>query len=136
VQLFCDDGSRKPGPRLGFALAAGSAEAFAILAVNSAWNSEEAVQALVDADAAAQHAIGKLVMAIGAEAKPEWLSRESTASEWRTTGTATLKQIVKGGVRSVGEQTVGPTTVNRPTTVNAKQFEFARRRDRGPAGGY
>lgn len=137
---FTDDGSSLPGPRLAQALEAGSNLAMADLGVVPAWTTEEAVQAIIDADAGAKLAVCQLVMAIGVEAKPEWgaHSDQNQGARWASAGHAYLKALVAREKRSPAENQpeVGRNTVNLPRSVNARQFEFARRRDQGSSGGY
>lgn len=137
-ELFADDGSREPGPRLGNALDAGSDEAAAILGKVPNWQSEEAMQLLVDTDTAVQKAISKLVMSIGYSAKPQWHAggQTSAGDTWEKSAKTTLEDIVQRRLRTKAESVVGKNAVTLPKVANARQFEFARRRGKDSSGGF
>ncbi len=135
-QAFTDTNATDPGPRLGEALQAGSDEARQILCKVPVWDDEVAVQKLVDGDASVRINVCRLVMAIGADAKPEWQSKDGPGHSWRSTALKMLDDLVQRRLKSPAEKDAGTNTVHLPRTVNSKQFEFSRRRDKPSSGGF
>lgn len=131
---FSDDG-RNPGPRLTQAILAGSGEAAGILGKVSVWRDDESLSKLIAEDHSVKHCICKLIMAIGAESKPEWYNRDGPAAGWRREARQVLDDIAQRKIRSPGENVTGANTVVFPRVANARQFEFARRRNRDSSGG-
>lgn len=137
-QYFCDDGSREPGPRLKTACQVASDQAHAVLGKVKAWQSQEAFQTLVSEDLGVQYAVCQLAMAIGSETKPEWYAAGDSApgAGYRSAAMTALRALRDSKTRSPAEEVTGKNTVSIPRTANARQFEFARRRDRDSSGGF
>jgi hypothetical protein len=140
-RLFADDGRAEPGPRLGVALEVSSSEGAAELGRNPDWRTQEAIQALVDADAAVRYAFCKLAMAVGMDAKPAWwppTGGEATHPDrLRKEARSALKSLVDGDTASPrGEAVTATNTVKYVRVVNARQPEFSWRRGQRPTGRY
>lgn len=123
--LFCDDGSGVAGPRLAMALDEASRQAEAIL--RKGWPSVEAIQKLVAADSAVKGAVCRLVMAIGAEGKPEWSGENAPYATFRKDARQTLEDLARAALRSPGEAQAGANANMRARVSNATcpPFVFA-----------
>lgn len=135
-RMFSDDGSATPGPRLAKAIEIGSQQASAVL--GKAWPDAAQIVALVNADTGAKYAVGQFVMAVGADARPEWFMKDGgPATYWRREARKTLEDMVQRKLRSPGERVAGKNTTTRHRmTVTEPVFEFAPHRGRPPRGGF
>ncbi len=135
-QLFSDNGSATPGPRLATAITAASARAKSVLL--KGWPSEAQVEQLVAADPAAKHAVCRLVMAIGYEGRVAYNGPQGNpAATLEKLAITTLEQLVAAQLRSVGEATAGknPMYADRVTTPDPN-FIFAPSGGTTPRGGF
>jgi hypothetical protein len=133
-RVFSDDGSQNPGPRLAVALDEGSRQAEAILL--KAWGLAQ-IPTLVADDTAVKGAVCRLVMALGAEARPEWSGEGQPYATLRKNARQTLDDLVKAELRSRAEATAGANTNHLPRVSNARSpsFVFAATRGNPKAGG-
>lgn len=133
-KLFCDDGSSSPGPRLTTALDEGSRQAEAILM--KAWGIDS-IALLVANDTAVKGAVCRLVMALGADARPEWSGEGMPYSTLRRDARQVLEDLVKAQLRSPGEAAAGANQNHLPRVSNARSpnFMFAATKGNPKAGG-
>lgn len=140
AQVFCDDGSGTPGPRLTRSCSVASRQADAYLL--KAWPQDE-IATLVENDDAVLSSICKLAMAEGFESRPEWnpaANEDGPAEKWRKSARTTLKDLAEARTRSAGEADAGTNPHVRVGLVNTvstpHDFIFAPTRNRPKPGGF
>lgn len=139
-QVFVDDGSTTPGPRLTMACSVASRQADALLL--AAWGADAIVE-LVDNDDAIKSSICKLALAEGMEGRPEWStsgSEDSQSEKLRKAARQTLKDLASAQLRSAGEAEAGQNphlSVGRVSTARSPhEFVFAPSRYKPTRGGF
>lgn len=136
-QVFCDDGSGEPGPRLTSALRSGRRIGDAVLL--TAWTLDQ-INELVANDDAVRSAMLSLALSEGMEGRIEWDSDGGQRERLRKSALETLKLLAKAEERSVAETTAGRNPhssigrVNTRTTPNT--FVFAPTRSQPRRGGF
>ncbi len=134
-RLFSDDGSSVAGPRLAAALDEASRQAEAILL--GAWGLD-AIALLVQNDSAVRGAICRLVIAIGADGKPEWSGAGAPYETLEKKARTWLQDLAKAALGSRGEAQAGANTVQLARLQSANSppsFMFAPTRGNPKAGG-
>lgn len=132
--LFCDDGSGTAGPRLVIALDEASRQAEAILL--GSWGLDQ-IALLVQNDAAVKGAICKLVIAIGADGRPEWSGPVAPYATFRKDARQMLTDLQSTALGSRGEEQAGANTVGHAQVNNSRSpnFLFAATKNNPRAGG-
>ncbi len=136
-ELFTDDGSNTPNAdRLAEALEEASRQGDAIL--RRVWKDEASLAALVTDDAAVRGAYCALAMAIGSEARPEWIRQgEGPYTKIADRARRVLKDITDAELRPKGEETAGENPMHRARIVAPDpQFEFAPVKGKPQTGGF
>lgn len=134
-QLFSDDGSSTPGPRLAAALDEASRQGEALLL--AAWPLES-IALLVQNDSAVKGAICRLVIAIGADGKPEWSGDGAPYQTLEKKARAWLQDLATAAIGSRGEEQAGANTVQLARLQNDRSppnFMFAATKGNPRAGG-
>jgi hypothetical protein len=135
--VFCDDGSGEPGPRLLPSLRAGRRIGDAVLL--TAWTVEQ-ISELVANDDAVRSAMLSLAMSEGMEGRIEWDSDGGPRERMRKAALETLRLLAKAEERSVAERKAGANPhasvgrVNTRTSPNT--FVFAPSRSQPRRGGF
>jgi hypothetical protein len=135
-QVFCDDGTGTPGPRLAVACSVGCRQADGFLL--KAW-ADDNLAALVAGDDAIRLAVCQLVMAVGVLGKPEWSGEGAPYASSKKDALATLQLLSTAQLRSRAEKTGGGANPNAKGSIASAacpQFVFAPSRRNPRPGGY
>lgn len=135
-QVFSDDGSGTPGPRLATALSAGCRQADAYLL--KGW-ADDNLAALVAGDDSIRLAVCQLVMAVGVLGKPEWSGEGAPYATLRKDALAMLQLLSTAQLRSRAEKTgagANPNAKGSIASAACPQFVFAPSRRNPRPGGY
>lgn len=136
-QVFCDNGSGTPGPRLFRSLKSGRRIADSVLL--AAW-SQEQIETLVAEDDAVRGSALDLVLSEGMAGKLEWDVEGGARDRLRKAALENLRMLVKGEQRSTAEKTAGANPHIRAGRVNTQRtphtFIFAPSRAKPRPGGF
>lgn len=137
-QVFCDDGSGVPGPRLFTSCSV--ARAFADAVLLKAWTLEE-IETLILEDPAIKSGVLDLVLAQGMKGRLMWDTKDGPRETFFKSGMNTLNLVVDGQLRSRAESrgvTKNPhVSMGRVNTQRTPhEFVFAPSRSRPIRGGF
>jgi hypothetical protein len=133
--VFCDDGSGSPGPRLAVACSVASRMADAELL--PAWGGET-LEALVTTDDSILYCIAALAMAVGVQGRAAWSGPGSPYADLGSSSRKLLKDLAAGQRRSRSEETAGvnPNLARGVRSVVTPNFIFTPSAQRPKPGGF
>lgn len=134
-QVFCDDGSGTPGPRLTTSLRSGRRLADTVLL--KAWTREQ-IEVLVAEDDAIRGAILDIVISDGMLGRLQWESETGMRVTLRKQGIDTLKMLVSSELESVGSEVAGKRMNTEGVRVGRvpASFSMAPSKSRPTRGGF
>jgi len=121
-QVFCDDGSGTPGPRLTASLRSGRRLADTVLL--KAWTREQ-IEVLVAEDDAVRGAILDIAMSEGMMGRLQWESDTGARVTLRKQGIESLKLLVSGELESAASETAGPRIAKEAVRVARVPVAFS-----------
>jgi hypothetical protein len=135
-QVFADDGSLEPGPRLPVACVVATRLGQAVLL--KAWKDPAQHAELVAQDDAIKSAFCEIAMFEGMKGKPQWSGQGAPYATLRKDALATLELLVQAQLRSIAERTAGanPNVRGNIRSPDCPQFMFAPNARRPRPGGY